>query len=300
MEAVGYDDLLESFKNLGVGSGDVVFVQSALRLFGNVEGGAQTVARALFGVVGLEGTVVAPAFSFIHEIQENPIIDPTADKSEMGAISEAIRNLPGARRSVAYRHSFSAVGKNASTVTDVDHSLPVFHMQNSFGRLYALNAKVMLAGVTYYNSTSHHFGEFLLQVQYRQILHMPVRLKMPDGSVIDAVMADYYPKSEEPGKKTLPRDFNKYGRMLEKEGKVAIGSAGNAMIRVFYLRELIHLILRSYPLDDLGFHKREEDQFVALPDGAEVRGMVTNSHGAEEEAIWACVDPEKIHGRHSV
>ena len=99
---------------------------------GFVEGGAETVARALLEAVGEEGTLVAPAFCFAHEIEEIPVIDPASDRSEMGKISEAIRTLPGARRSTAYRHSLSAVGKHAELITSVDPYYSVFDIDSSF------------------------------------------------------------------------------------------------------------------------------------------------------------------------
>lgn len=301
MEPVTRDTAVLGFAKLGITAGDTVLIHSALRPFGYVEGGAQTIAQALYDSVSPGGTVVAPAFCFVHEVQENPIIDPAADMSEMGAISEAIRNMPGAVRSVAYRHSFSAIGKNSATVTDVDWKLPVFHMQSSFGRMYALNTKVILAGVTYVNSTSHHFAEYILQVQDRHTIEKKVRLKQLDGSLIETVMTDYQPKPTESGAYySRPRDFNKYGLMLEKEGKVKISSIGNAMVRVFYMRDLIHLIMRSYPLDDSGFSKKDGEELTILPDGKEVYGVGVDGAGRVSTSVWACVDPQKIHNAHKI
>ena len=97
---VTFENVLDGFRAAGIAPADTVLLQSALRPFGYVEGGGDTVARALCEAVGAEGTVVAPAFCFAHEIEENPVIDPANDPSEMGAISEAVRRLPGARYEV--------------------------------------------------------------------------------------------------------------------------------------------------------------------------------------------------------
>lgn len=293
---VRFDDALKGFRELGVKPGQTVLIHSALRPFGYVEQGGMTIAKALYETVGDEGTIVAPAFCFVHEIQENPIIDPQNDPSEMGAISEAVRNMPGALRSVAYRHSFSAVGKNASAITQVDPYLPVFDMRSSFGKMLALDTKVVLAGVTYVNSTSHHFGEYLLQVPERHTLERKVRLKKADGTLEQTIMTDYQPRPTQSGDYyEHPHDFNKLGLWLEERGRVSIGTIGNAVLRMFSMRDLINLILYTYPLDQRVFLQDEE--LITLPFGKEAYRDYVDGAGRPDTAIWACVDPEKICAR---
>ena len=95
MKSVTYQDALRGFRSVGIEAGDTVLLQSAMRPFGFVEGAGKTIGEALFEALGRDaGTLVAPAFCFIHEVQEHPVIDPVNDKSEMGAISEAIRHFP--------------------------------------------------------------------------------------------------------------------------------------------------------------------------------------------------------------
>lgn len=295
---VGFQEAVEGFRKTGIGTGDTVLLHSAMRPFGFVEGGGETIARALLEAVGPEGTLVTPAFCFIHEIQEDPVIDPENDVSEMGAISEAARRLPGAKRSIAYRHSFSAVGKNAAVVTDVDPSLPVFDMRSCFGKMLALDTKVVLAGVTYINSTTHHFGEYLLKVPDRHTVEHSVRVKKPDGTLERMTMTDYQPKPTETGDYySYPHDFNKLGLRLEKAGKVNISTIGNAYVRAFRMRDLINLILWSYPLDQNIYC--QEDEMTELPDGKIATRDYVDGAGRDDTAIWSCIDPEKICKRES-
>ncbi len=294
MQQVRYMDALQGFQDAGIVPGDTVLIQSALRPFGYVEDGGVTIAKALCEAVGKEaGTAVAPAFCFIHELEETPVIDPQNDPSEMGAISEAVRRLPGAKRSIAYRHSFSAIGKSAKLLTEVDPYLPVFDMRSIFGRMLALDTKVVLAGVTYVNSTSHHFGEYLLQVPDRHTIERSVKLRLPDGTLEDRIMTDYQPKPTLSGDYyEHPHDFNKLGLWLEQAGKVQITTIGNAVIRVFHMRDLIESILYRYPLDPWIFC--QDEKLVVLPDGKEAYRDYVDGAGREDTAIWACVDPEKI------
>src|SRR4029078_2240498 len=98
------DQLANGFRAVGLRPAQTVLVHSALRTFGRVDGGAETVVDALLDVVGPRGTLVAPTFTFAHEIEDDPLIDPARDPSEMGAITEAVRRRPDARRTRAYRH----------------------------------------------------------------------------------------------------------------------------------------------------------------------------------------------------
>ena len=296
---VTYNDLTAGFKKAGIENGDTVLIHSAMTPIGFVEGGAKTVAKALIDVVGAEGTVVAPAFCFAHEKEENPIIDPINDKSEMGAISEAIRTSEGAKRSIAFRHSFSAVGKNAGLVTDVDPYLSVFDIDSSFGKLLGLNAKVILLGVTWVNSTTHHFAEYLLNVKDRHTIEKRARIRNADGSMSDAVLTDYQPKPNENGEYySFPHDFNRAGLMLEKAGKVKISSIGNAVTRVHYMRDLIHLFVDNYAVTYNMFAvDNETNAPTVLPQGEVVTKEYLDGCGRLDVAEWSCVDAEKIFKR---
>lgn len=294
MRTVTYSEILSDVKQAGVCRGDVLFIQSALSPMGYVEGGAKTVARALIEAVGPEGTVVAPAFCFSHQIPLLPVIDPASDPSEVGAISEAIRTWPGAKRSIAYRHSFSAVGKYADLICDVDPQFSVFDMDSSFGKLLGLNAKIMLLGVTWANSTTHHFAEYLLQVKYRQVPVRRTLLRGSDGMLSPMTMQDYTPKPGDQGY-AGPRDFNRTGRMLEQMGKVTIVPVGNALARVHYMRDLVHLLLDLYPVSkDLFCMDPDTGKLTVLPDGQIVTKEVVDGSGEVETAVWSCVNAEDV------
>ncbi|MCE5188562.1 MAG: AAC(3) family N-acetyltransferase [Eubacteriales bacterium] len=294
MQIVVYQDAIKGFREVGVVPGDTVLLQSALRPFGYVEGAGRTIGEALLETLGKDrGTLVSPAFSFIHEVQEHPVIDPANDPSEMGAISEAIRHFPGALRSIAYRHSFSAVGKNAEMITQVDPAVCVFDLRSAFGKMLALDTKVVLAGVTYVNSTSHHFGQYLAQVPDRHTIERLVSLKLPDGTLEERMMMDYQPRPTTSGDYyEFPYDFNKLGLWLEQAGKVRISHIGNAMIRCFCMRDLIDLVLTRYPVDQWIFF--QDALPVELPDGKTATRDYVDEAGREDTAIWAVVDPDQI------
>lgn len=291
-------DAATAFRSLGLVEGDIVLVHSALRPFGEVQGGARTIAQALVEAVGSTGTVVAPAFTFAHEAEADPIIDPQADRSEMGAISEVIRTMPSARRSVAYRHSVSAVGAHADLITNTDPELSVFDLRSTFGRLLGLDAKIALLGLTYVSCTSFHFGEYLVQIPDRHVVERTVRLHHGDGSITEQLMRDYQPRPTDDGREyEHEHDFDRAGARLERAGMVQIGAIGNAVVRVFRMRDLIRLLLETYPLQPDIFYLDPAVGLTTLPDGTSVStGDLLDGAGRLVETFWSCLDPSLMAG----
>lgn len=295
---VTFDSAVEGLRYCGVTEGDVLLVHSALRPFGLVEGGAPTVVAALRTVVGESGTVVAPAFTFAHEIAQSPVIDPYRDRSEMGAISESLRTTPGALRSTAYRHSVSAVGAAAQTVTDTDPALSVFDLQSTFGRLLALDAKIVMLGLTYTSCTSFHFGEYLVQIPDRWVVDRAVQVRTVDGDQHAAVLRDYQPRPTHDGREyEHEHDFHRAGLLLEQSGLVRIGTIGNAVVRVFRMRDLIHLLLDRYGLEpDIFYLRAGQEELTSLPDGVSVStGDLLDGAGRLVETFWSCLDPAALY-----
>jgi aminoglycoside 3-N-acetyltransferase len=294
-------DVVEGLRGVGLRPGQVVLVHSALRTVGHVDGGAETVVAALLDVIGPRGTLVAPTFTFIHEVEAQPIIDPAADPSEMGAITEAVRRHPLARRSTAFRHSFAAIGRRAEVIASVDPALAPFDLRSAFGVMLALDTQVLLLGVTYANSTSHHFGEWMSDVSYRHQVQRLVRVRWADGAVVDQPMADYQPRPSGDGTYYGPRstDFNRLGRLLEERGSATVGVVGNAMARRFAMRDLIALATEEAELDENIFRTPEgqRDHVTFLPDGVFVTGdEALDGAGRPERHLWSVVDPERIFG----
>ena len=60
---IGFEDLCDGFRRLGLQVGGGVMVHSSLSSFGHVLGGARTVIEALMEVVTPEGTLMMPSFN---------------------------------------------------------------------------------------------------------------------------------------------------------------------------------------------------------------------------------------------
>jgi aminoglycoside 3-N-acetyltransferase len=143
-----------------------------------VAGGAQAVVMALQAAVGVTGTLAVPTQSvgftdpsgwtspavpaaWWPAIREStPAFDPARSPiRRMGEIAEAIRHLPGARRTGHPAMSFAAVGRARDAIVG-GHELAFGLGEGSpLARLYELDAKVLLLGVGHGNNTSLHLGE---------------------------------------------------------------------------------------------------------------------------------------------
>ena len=282
----------------GVRAGDVTLVHSAMRTMGPVEGGAQTVVDALLKLLGSTGTLVVPTFTFAHEATDDPIIDPVADRSEMGIITETARLHPDARRSTAFRHSFAAIGKRSQVIAENDPAMSPFDLRSSFGVMTALNTKVMLLGVTYSSSTSHHFAEFVCDVPYRQTIPMAVKVRQAAGGVVDQPMMDYQPKSEG-GSYYGSRgpDFNRLGQMLEDRGLVKTTFIGNAAVRRFAMRDLLALAQVEAAKDYNVFRTAdgEPENTTELKFGRSIDSPVLIDGAGRGHAVeWCVKDVDKL------
>ena len=177
-------DIISSLKEAGVSEGQTVIVHTSLSSIGFVCGGAQVVVDALLETVGADGTIVMPTQSWknldpetvVH--WEEPkewwqiIRDnwPAYDKritptNTMGAVAECFRTYPGTLRTDHPARSVSANGKNAEYITSHHDLSDIFGETSPLGKLYELDASVLLIGVGYDKNTSIHLADVRAEYQ---------------------------------------------------------------------------------------------------------------------------------------
>ena len=163
---------------LGAESGDVVIVHSSLSALGFVAGGAQAVVEALLRAVGPVGTIVMPTQSgqltdpanwsnppipadWVEMVRDAlPLFDSRLTPTRsMGQVVECFRHHEQTMRSPHPILSFAANGPEAEAIVAEHPLTPAFGESSPLGRLYELDAKVLLLGVTHANNTSLHLAE---------------------------------------------------------------------------------------------------------------------------------------------
>ena len=161
-------DIIKSFKELGVLETDVLLVHSSLKSLGFVDGGAETVIEALKEVV-CDGTLVMPALR--QKNFENAYIDWNVNTtpSDVGLITETFRKSQGVLRSNQETHSVCAFGKDAKYITEAHSTGKTRHCvfgKYAFGynspweRMIELGAKVAFIGVDMTYNTFKHYCEY--------------------------------------------------------------------------------------------------------------------------------------------
>ena len=151
--------IVAALRQLGIRPGDTLLVHSSLSRLGFVEGGVDAVVGALKEAVGVNGTLGAPTFWTVdaNAVEEGTLFDAVHGKSEMGSISDHIRQLPGAVRSLHPTHSTTFVGLFARGLTAEHHKDETPAGPHSpYRKLAALKGKILLLGVTLEYLTSFH------------------------------------------------------------------------------------------------------------------------------------------------
>jgi aminoglycoside 3-N-acetyltransferase len=185
---VNAEDIGLALREAGLSEGDGVFFQAAMSRFGQIDGGPQTVLRALDSVLGPDALVAMPAFPFqggmIEHLRGDPVFDIRSTPSSMGAISERFRKLPGAHRSLHPTHSVSAVGSGAeSLVAGHERAETPFGEGTPFARMVERGMYQVWFGTDVHAFTIYHTFECLLGDRFpiKVLLDEPIAARCIDA-----------------------------------------------------------------------------------------------------------------------
>lgn len=243
-EPITINSLYQDLVKLGVNRGDILLVHSSLSSLGWVCGGAQSVITAIMDVLGNEGTLIMPSHSgdwtnpeewenppvpneWVNVIIENmPAFDPKKTPTRgMGCIAELFRTFPNTLRSEHPQVSFSANGKYAKEIVKGHDLTPQFGMKSPLGKMYDLNAKVLLLGVGYDSCTSFHLAESFIK-------EMPIKRTgtalLDKGERLWKWFDDYDYNTD---------DFDLIGQKFEENCSVHKDKVGNANCKLFNIKD---------------------------------------------------------------
>lgn len=238
-------DLVDGFRALGVEAGDTLLVHSSYKSFGPVDGGPQTVVRALELAVDTEhdGTLVMPTFNF--GFNKGEPWDVRTTPSKMGVLTELARQDPRAKRVFHPFYSFAVLGKHAEMLGGLRYK-SAYERNSVFGKLRDLDGKIMVIGLSYTNSmTFFHHIEQMEGVDYRF-------LKQFTGEVTDADGRTYTDTFE-----MLVRDIDKgvitevdpMGFLMEEKGVIQVRKIGEADVKLMKANEVYAFTAREMRRD---------------------------------------------------
>ena len=176
LEGQSVASLAADLDRLPIPPGATVLVHSSLKALGYVEGGADAAIDALVEaiVARRRGTVMLPTFSIdgsMHRtLTAGRVFDQRSTPSNLGALPEAFRRHPRARRSLHPTHSFAAIGLKAKALVDGHHlakssfgeGSPMANLLAADGYLLGLGTD--LGRVTFYHCLEEIEDSFPLDV----------------------------------------------------------------------------------------------------------------------------------------
>ena len=249
------DELAGLFRALGAGPGDVVMVHSAVFTLGRVENGLAGLYQAVRQVIGPEGTLVAPTFTYSFRRREVFDVRGTPSSREIGVFSEYVRGLPGAVRSLDPLFSMVAVGPEAEALMEhkVKHS---FGPGSVYERLFERDMLLAALGITYDTGLSAFMHlEKLAGVDYRIDLLCRGTTVGYDGLAF-ADEITHYARHEE----KYPRgDRNRipFGKRMEADGVATALDFGSGR----------HVALRAKPFAEYTLEALAKDPHVMFRSG---------------------------------
>jgi aminoglycoside 3-N-acetyltransferase len=171
------DDLTRIFTTqLGLQAGDVVMVHASASML-HTPLTPQDILTTLRDVITPSGTIVAPTFpamSSMAFMSSAVAFDARTTSSGMGAFSEALRNAPGARRSIHPTKSIAAIGPLAAELcTGHERCLYPFGRGSPYEKLLAQNVKIIGIGVPMSYLSFVHVAEDLFVEKMTQPIWAP-------------------------------------------------------------------------------------------------------------------------------
>ena len=226
------ETLIQDFTNLGIETGDTLFIHSSFKSLGPVDGGAGAVISALETVVGRDGLILMPSFSLLPSREERiESWDIEKTPSTVGWLTEFFRQMSDTYRSNHYSHAIAARGKQARTFV-ADHlrrdgyespwdQYPwgkTYGTHSPMFRAYATGAKLLMIGVDYESSTYTHLVE---------VIHWNRRL------------------TKDPKAEYIRLKRQELGAFWDEEGRLREGRVGDAVCRLFQIKDYVDTLLEE-------------------------------------------------------
>lgn len=178
MKSVSINQVRECLQAIGISRNDGLLVHSAVQFLGRPLDGIKMFHDAIFSIIGPDGTLAVPTFSFSFNATRK--FDPQVTPSEkMGVFSELIRNLPGATRTLHPMQSLAVIGKMALELSAKD-TASAFDPGSAFEEMIQRNFKILLLGADIKAISVIHYSEQRAKVPYRYWKEFPGEI-MIDG-----------------------------------------------------------------------------------------------------------------------
>jgi aminoglycoside 3-N-acetyltransferase len=237
------EDIVKALKQVGLVKGDNIFIHSNIGFFGKLEGCTdkdsycKVFKESILDVIGSEGTLIVPTFSYSFCNQQ--IFDKSKTESKMGIFAEYIRNDPNSLRSDDANFSVAAIGKNAKKFTE-NMPMHTFGEDSFWERFLKSDGKICNFNLDS-ASTFIHYVERLLKVPYR--FDKP----FSGISIIDRkeIQKTYYHFARDLTKPENEPDFTKFDKKAKESKLVKSSNLGKGQIVCITAKDIFELIKKE-------------------------------------------------------
>ncbi len=243
VRAPSVDELAIALRRAGLAAGDLAMVHSFTAALGPVDRPDRLMIDALLQVLGPEGTLVLPAFTY--SFCPTGLYGPDDSPSEVGIAADTLRLEYGAARTLHPVFSVCALGALADEIAHL-HADTTFGAGSIFDYMLRRSGWLCAVGVGYEKVTLNHYPEERLEVPYRY-------WRTFDG-VIDRdgeqrpVSVRYLVRSLAP---EAVQDFSKVHRLMEGRPFSGHSTAGGADIWCAPAREYERVLRQAIQRDPL-------------------------------------------------
>lgn len=234
-------DIVRALRQFEVLEGGGVMVHSSLRSFGQVEGGAEAVCRALMETVTPRGTLLLPSFNHYEPFEPGGTgyYDPRKTRTQNGAIPQAFWQMPGVLRSLNPSHAVAAWGAKAAEYTHDHHRQLTMGRNSPLGRLWQDGGYVLLLGVGFGPDTFHHVVETVTRAPCLGYRGEAYPVHLPDGRVVEGRTWGWRERA-------CPiNDHHIYDRILEERGMVRRVQIGPCTASLCAMRDIFTVVSKA-------------------------------------------------------
>lgn len=223
-----YKELLRDMRALGIGRDDVLLVHSSMKAIGEVEGGAETVLDVLQEAVG-EGMLVLPTHTWATMGEEHSLYDPETEPACVGILPNLFLKRSGVHRSLHPTHSVAAWSANEERavqyISGEEKQTTPCSRTGCYGKLYDLDAKILLLGVDLNRNTYMHGVEEWFGIRERLTdFTLPLAIKMPDGRIQAAPVHKHF----KPNNISISEYYIKMKPIFKSTDAMQSGTIGDA------------------------------------------------------------------------
>ncbi|OIQ50055.1 Aminoglycoside 3-N-acetyltransferase [Pseudodesulfovibrio hydrargyri] len=237
----------EALTAVGVRAGDIIFSHANVGYFGYPKEGrepetvCETIHGAFFDVLGPDGTLVMPGFSY-SACKGEPF-DPASTPGVGGLLADWFMARPTAVRSHDPIFSVIAEGARAKDMTD-DAPAACFGKGSFWERLVAAGGKVVNLNLNVgYNALLHHV-EWLANASWR--MEKPFAGTVVSDGAEHPVTARYFCQRPD----APYADYDRFAAMAEAAGLVRKARVGRGQIAAIEADECVRFFLESHARDE--------------------------------------------------